>query len=238
MFEIIAACMAKSHCQPYTKDNNWWDMKHTLHVVRDLSVRRVIKQFAAKNNLVYFGLVDPKDYEHQLIRGVTASTTHTDGHYTVGTFEGRDMALVMRRNTLSFPGKPDSSYQWLIAQVDLRRGGWPHTFIDANHHDEVFYSNLAIGFAHLQDMSGVFNALAPQAHVFTAPSNYQLLHQLFNPELALIIRMHLHHFDYEINDDQLLVYSRAQLVTPQLLGDMLKAGVWLADQLDSAAKAK
>ena len=115
--------------------------RNSLHNLGDAATKRAIKQFTTKYHFVYFGHVDPREDEYELVRGITVSTTHTDNHYTVGSYNSHDIILVERRNTLSFPGKQDSTYRWLIMQIDLKRTGLPHVFIDCHHHDAVFYAN-------------------------------------------------------------------------------------------------
>jgi len=44
---------------------------------------------------------------------------------------------------------------------------------------------------------------------------------------------HWRHFDYEIEGDKLIIYAMTSLATPQTLENMLRASLWLADQLDA-----
>ena len=203
------------------------------------ATRRIIKQFAAKHHMVYFGHVDPREDEYELVRGLTLSTKHIDNHYTVGTHDGRDVILVERRNTLSFPNKPDSSYRWLIAQIDLKRSGFPHLFIDCNHHDATFYANAFLLRQGIQDLGTYFNGLSPsfaqKAKLFANPSKYTAVRELVTPEVAETIAQHFTQFDYELFDDCLLVYASNNLPTPALLEDMLRIGAWLAAHFEAVA---
>jgi hypothetical protein len=50
----------------------------------------VLRRFSKKLGFVYFGNVDQHDDEHEVIRGLTVSTTHKDAHYAVGSFDDYD----------------------------------------------------------------------------------------------------------------------------------------------------
>lgn len=211
--------------------------KQSLHNLGAATTRRMIKQFAAKHSMVYFGHVDPREDEYELVRGLTLSTKHIDNHYTVGSYHGRDVILVERRNTLTFPNKPDSSYRWMIAQIDLGRANLPHMFVDCNHHDATFYANAFLSRQGIQDLGSYFSGFSPtfaqKAKVFANPSQYAAIGALITPEVAETIAQHFTQFDYEVLDDCLLVYANNSLPTPALLEDMLKVGVWLANHLEA-----
>ncbi len=206
------------------------NMHKGLAILHKFAIGQVIKQFAAKHHLVYFGGVDSTSDEHQLIRGITASTHHTDNHYTVGTFEGHDLMLVQRRKVVSHPGKPSSNYSWLILAIDLKHSGLPHIFVDGLHHSDAFYANLHIGFAKLQDLT---NLVAPigKARLFAPTDALPVLHSLLKPDFIDSVRS-FSNFDYEVKDDQLFIYSVNPTVSTTLLSDMLRVGVWVANYLN------
>lgn len=209
----------------------------SFHNLGAAATKRIVKQFATKYHFVYFGHVDPQEDEYELVRGLTVSTTHQDNHYTVGTFDGHDIILVERRNTLTFPGKPDAQYRWLVMQIDLKRGGLPHAFIDCRHHDAVFYANAFMGNIGMQDMSGYFSGIsatfAQKCKLFASPNTYAEVGKLLTPEIAETLAQHFSQFDYEWTDDRLLVYASNYVPTPQLCDDMLRIGIWLADRFNN-----
>ena len=102
----------------------------------------VYKEICERYDLVYFGSVNQHEDEHEMVRGVTLSTTHHDQHYCVGSVQGRDVTLLKRTDSIAFPNKPAKTYSWHILQVDLRNMALPHTLLDAHHHDEDFYTHL------------------------------------------------------------------------------------------------
>lgn len=201
-----------------------------LSALHTLATRSVIKQFANKHQLVYFGSVDARSDEHQLVRGVTAASTHVDSHYTVGTFGGHDLMFVERHNKSAQPNKAPVKHHWLILQLDLRVRGLPHIFIDS-HHDETFHYNLRLGHAKLRDITTLVPSVG-HLRVMAPVENLDSVQALFGNDFAAAMHS-FNHFDYEINDDQVYVYAHNPLVTAPLLTDMLRVGVWLADYLDS-----
>lgn len=211
-------------------------LRQQLSGLNNVATKHVVKQFAAKYHLVYFGRVDAREDDHQLVRGITVSTSHTDNHYTVGTFDGHDVMLVQRRNTLTFPGKPDADYKWFILQVDLKREGLPHIFMDAHRHNETFYANLFITTPQFQDISATLAqrdpGFAARYNVFALPHDYAKINALLMPQITQTILQHFHQFDYEIIDDRVYIYATATVATLALLQEMLRAGTWLADNLN------
>jgi hypothetical protein len=211
-------------------------VRHKLSLLGDMATKRVVKQFANKYHLVYFGAVDAREDEHQLVRGVTVSTSHVDNHYTVGTLQARDIIVVQRKNTLTFPGKADGHYKWLIMQLDLEREDLPHIFIDTHHHGETFYANLFTALPQFQDfrayLAGHDPAFLKHCKVFAFPHEYESVLATLRPEITKVLAQHFMQFDYEIVDDLLYVYAESNVVTMTLLQEMLRVGIWLADVLD------
>jgi hypothetical protein len=212
-------------------------LKEPVALLHDLAAQRAVKQFAAKYGFVYFGKVDHREDEHTLVRGLTASAEHSDNHYAVGNFKGHDITLVERRNTLRYPGKQPEPYRWQIMQIDLRRDDLSHIFIDAHHHEEVFYANLFVKFGNFEDASRLFIQYDPlflkYFKVFAVPDNFEDVVDIITPELAMTLGHHFRQFDFEFDGDQLLVYASNTVITSHVLGEMLRAGLWLTEQLNA-----
>lgn len=211
-------------------------LRHRLSVLNDAATKRVVKQFSAKFGLVYFGHVDAQEDDHQLVRGLTVSTTHIDNHYTVGTVQGHDLILVQRRNTIHFPGKPPVAHKWLILEIDLERQHLPHIFLDAHHHSETFYAELFVKVPHFEEMHEHFAHADPQFaskyKVFTLPNQLPEAMHVLQPALTAVILQYFNQFNFEVIDDRLYVYANPNVVTLALLQEMLRAGVWFADALN------
>jgi hypothetical protein len=207
-----------------------------IKILGDMATKRAIKQFAARHHLVYFGHVDPRDDEYELVRGATVSTTHIDNHYTVGSIGGRDVLLVERRNKFAFPGKPAVLYKWLIMQFDLAASGLPHMFIDAHQEDETFYDTLFTELPHIQNITHIFSQRDPlfvkHCYLFGFPHQYAAIGSTLTPTITGQLAQHFQQFDFEIQDDRLYVYASKTRPAVGTLQDMATVGVWLADQLD------
>lgn len=215
-------------------------IKHPVGLMRQLATKRVIKQWAQKFDFVYFGFVDQKADDHEFVGGITFSAQHKDHHYTVGSFRNHDFVLVERQNTLKFPGKTPQSYRWLLMQIDLKRAYLPHLFIDANHHEEVFYANLFVAFSQFDNVSRLFmhrdHLFAKHFKVFTLPDAVSEVDELLSTEITAMLAHHFRQFDYEIFEDRLVIYASNSVITSHLLQEMMRVGMWLADQINSQEK--
>lgn len=212
-------------------------LKHPFGFAHYVATKRVVKQWAQKFDLVYFGKVDQQEDDYELVRGITLSAEHKDDHYTVGNFRNHDLTLVERQNILTYPGKPPQAYRWLLLQIDLQRDGLPHIFIDANHHEEVFYANLFVKFSEFDNMTPVFQQadafFAKHFKVFAPPERFDDTRRILNPDVMAMLAHHFKQFDYELQGDRLVIYASNSVVTLALLQEMMRVGFWLADHLNS-----
>jgi hypothetical protein len=212
-------------------------ISHPFSIGRGLATKKIIKQFTHKFDLVYFGYVNQREDDHELIRGITVAANHTDNHFSVGHFHGHDISLVERQNTLTFPDKQPQQYRWIIMQIDLRRSELPHIFIDAHHHDEMFYANLFVKFANLAHADSLFAESDPlfarYFNVFTPADKFDDAELLLSKEVTAMLAHHFRQFDYELGGDRLLVYASNPVVSLHLLQEMLRIGTWLADQFNA-----
>lgn len=196
-----------------------------------------IRQFIKRFDLVYFGKVDHRYDDHAVVRGVTASTQHTDRHFAVGNIKGRDVSILERTNTLNFPGKGIEDYTWIIVQVDLHTDNdIPHVFIDAHHHNEVFYANLFVNFANFHSGQSLF---VNHDHLFNkrfklyAPSDrFDDVAKVMKTDITSMLAHHFSSFDYELQDDTLYIYSSNQNTSERDIERMARVGLWLANQLE------
>lgn len=214
-------------------------LSRPLSIGREMASKKIIRQFAHKFGLVYFGYVDQREDEHELIRGITVSATHVDKHFCVGELKGHDVSLVERYNTLTYPEQPPAQYRWLIMQVDLKREGLPHVFIDGNHHEEAFYTMLFMKFANMSNANTIFTEdnplFARTFQVFAPADKFDETETMLRGEVAAMLAHHFKQFDYEIDSDKVLVYAENPIVTLHLLHEMLRVGQWLATELDKAS---
>ncbi len=213
----------------------------SLQQLRDfLRSSAVTRRFAAAHSLVYFGSID-KDDESRLVKGITVSNTYRDSHYLVGTDYGRDLIFLQRSDLLRASNKKKKElYTWNILTIDLSAPTQlPHMYIEGrNRHGPGFYETLAIkkreflelpyGFLSRYDPMFADRFVAHLSAAATVEFPY-----ILPPEKAAVIAHHFAMFDFEWHDDVLYVYFLSSHPTLHQLEHMLKAGVWLAGELDA-----
>jgi hypothetical protein len=210
-------------------------VKSAAHFVSNFAVRNVMKTFAQKHGLVYFGRVNARDDDYGVVRGITASTTHRDLHFTVGTTNGRDVVIFERQNILSLPSHRPKQFRWLISQIDIKEETLPHVFVIYNRHESVYFTNIMAIQQTAKDLTDYFASntqlSTPKYRIYASPSDYEALSKMLSPHVIQFFEKYTG-YDYEINDDCLLVYATEPVVTPQILNNMLSVGMLLADILE------
>lgn len=212
-------------------------LKSKISTVQDVAAKRAIKQFASKFKFVYFGKINQNEDDHWVVRGVTASANHKDDCCAMGGFRGRDVVIVERQNTLSFlPGQP-KHYKWQIMQIDLKSSGLPHVFLDANHHEKSFYYDFFAKYGKHENLYGSFLQDDPlflkHFKVLADQNSVNSVRAIVSPVITAMLGHHFRQFDYEIDDDTLIIYATNLPITVKTLQEMLRVGVWLADELDN-----
>ncbi len=204
----------------------------------------VTRRFAERYDLVYFGTVNSDD-ESRLVKGITVSNSHRDSHYLVGTALGRDLIFLQRSDMLhSANHKKKELYNWNILAIDLAPNAeLPHVYVEGrSRHGEGFYETLAMKRREFSELPYGFLSnydplFAKRYTIRLAASTSGELPSLLSPENAAIIAHHFSAFDYEWHDDMLYVYFLSQNPSLSQLELMLKAGVWLAGELDKPKEA-
>lgn len=207
-------------------------------VIQSRLHRRMIMQFADKIGLVYFGYVDQRHDEHSLIRGLTVSSKHRDNHYCVGTFDGYDIALVDRSDTISHPGKPTQTQNWIIMTFDLHAMvDLPHVFVGLHSHSDTFYSYIFTKFASFTKLEPGYMARDPQFDkrygIYAVAEHVLSAERLFNQEVTQMIAQEFSGMTLEISEGSLYIYAEHQRPTAALLERMLRNGLWLSQTLDA-----
>ena len=212
----------------------------TLKQVRDfISNSAVTRRFAERHSLVYFGSVSQND-ESRLVKGITVSNTHRDSHYLVGTALGRDLIFLQRSDALrSANNKKRELYNWNILAIDLAQGmRLPHVYVEGrSRHGHGFYETLAmkrrefseLPYGFLSDYDPLF---AKRYVVRLAAATASEISELLPPERAAVMAYHFTAFDFEWRNDELYVYFLSRRPSLAQLELMLKAGVWLAGELE------
>lgn len=200
--------------------------------------RRAYMQFAERIGLVYFGYVNQRHDEHQPVRGLTASASHRDNHYSIGAFQGYDVALVERTDTIRRPKKKPVSYEWVVMTFKLHRPvDLPHVFVGLHTHGDTFYSQFFTKFANFRAIranptTGYGQAFSDKYSIYAKPSQVLSSTRLFNPEIAAVIAERFDDLTIELWDNYLYIYSQHTKPSAELLDKMLTYGAWLARVLD------
>lgn len=208
-------------------------------VVQSRLRKRVFQQFATKLGFVYFGYVDQRDDEHSLIRGVTVSTKHRDNHYCIGSFDGYDVTVVERVDTLHFPGKESKTHNWTIMTLDLHHPhDVPRMFMGLSTHHDTFHAHLLTKLTHFAKIHvGVLGryeaAFTDKYALYAKPEQALSVERLFNPAVAKVIADSFGQLMLEIDDGTVYIYAESQRPTIALLEKMLQCGVWVAKVADS-----
>lgn len=204
------------------------------HVVSTRLATRAIRRFADETGLVYFGYVSQRSDEHRLVRGFTASRTHTDDNYCVGTIKGYDVTVVTRSDTVITHDKRQANY-WLIVTFDLHtHRDVPHVYLGNHRHRAAYEAK----FPKLIPLSlGVFGQYPPKFlanyTVHGSASQAVEIEQVISPPLAGVVESHFEGASVEIEDNTVYLYIEARYPNETILEKMVSNGLWLAASIDA-----
>lgn len=200
---------------------------------------KVMRRFAAKIGLVYFGTVDQHKDEHDVIRGLTMSTTHRDAHYAVGSFDDYDVSLVDRFDVSYDAYRRPTEHSWVIFQVALQDAALPHLFFKPLGHSPASYNKFFTACNHLHIINDVFN----DTHSSEFHTRYQLyglathvasIEDTLTPIVTQTIAARFWPHAIEIYEGKLYVYitEHRRREFEAVLAPTLQATTWLAGILD------
>lgn len=199
---------------------------------------RVLKKFADEVGLVYFGNVDQHEDDHSAIRGFTASLTHSDSHYSVGTYEGYDVRIVDRFDILTIPGHKNHQQFWTILEVKLTTRGLPHVFFVPTGREGGEYARLFATQPHLQPLNSMLgtNNHSPEFHgryqIMARATHSHHVEELFHSPTIVGIGSRFWPHGIEIEDDTLYIYITQAKLTKLVLETTLLSAQWLAEVID------
>jgi hypothetical protein len=198
---------------------------------------KTLKGFAAKAGLVYFGTVDQHEDEHNVIRGLTVSTTHRDAHYAVGSFDGYDVSMVDRFDVLVGSDGQAVEHTWLILQIDLQDASLPHLFFKPTGHSAGSYNKFFTAFNTLHVINQVFNdqhsdEFHSRYELYGHATHIQSIEALVGPSLTQTISARFWPHAIEVYEGKLFVYITEHRLSQTVLGSTLQSATWLASALD------
>lgn len=203
-------------------------------ISKNVATRRAVKKLADSLGLVYFGYVDQREDDHRLMRGLTVSSTHSDNHYTVGTFKTYDIAFTIRKDSLVYPDKRIKNHFWTILTVDLHTPkDIPHFYV--SHHkikEELLaryssMSKLQLGAyaPYPEDFVASYDVFASQEHSLD-------VQQIVTPQLSTMFMQHFDDMSIEISENTVYLYKTEKFPTKPQLEKMLNSGIWIAQIID------
>jgi len=200
--------------------------------------RNTIAHFAEKSGLVYFGAVDQHHDDHEIVRGLTASATHQDDHFSVGTIDGYDVQLVDRSDSFETESGALHTHHLIIFQIKLHTKKPIHHFLMVPRGaKEAEFSNLLTSGMLLQPVplgatSEYTQEFLSRYEILSLPTHFIDTELLIDNDVARSIAAHFWPLALEIWDNSLYIYSTDTSVTTHLLDTMLQNGLWLAGQID------
>lgn len=209
------------------------------HHIRNVSRSRqrgvVIRKVAKQLGLVYFGSVHPDD-EHEVVRGITVSISHKDSHYAVGSFDGYDVTIVDRDDTVKH-AHATAHRRWAIIQVALKQTPNISDVIILPHDSAHHYTHAFAGLRHLQPIealvSSPYSAEFLRRYTVMAPTHQALdVNQVLTPALADLVAFKFWPHAIELKENKVLVTITEDRLNETVLRVAVESALWLADSLD------
>lgn len=198
----------------------------------------VLRKFAKKIGLVYFGVVDQRVDDHDVIRGLTVSTTHVDDHYAVGSYDGYDVSLVDRFDVVIDRHNESSEHAWTILRLNLDKSeALPHLFLYPLGQKTKAYNKFFEATHNLQAVNTLFQGEHSQEFhnrfsVYTSSTHALSLEDVLTPAVTQTIAATLWPHAIEILDNKLYLYIIESKLSETLLETGLSSALWLARVLE------
>jgi len=196
--------------------------------------KSLLRVIADKFDFVYFGTVDQHVDDHHIVRGFSASPTHQDTSYMVGSYDGSNLIMVDRFD-VDFSTKLPKKHRWLICEIQLTaHHDIPHFFLVPHHHADLHYNKLFAGMRTLEPLA--LETSNPEFDsrytLYGLPSHHTELESLFTASFLQAIAVHLWPAAIEVNGSSLYFYSAEQPLTQQHVEIIIKNSTWFAQMLN------
>lgn len=201
---------------------------------------KTIRAFANKLGLVYFGAIHQHDDDIDAIRGFTASTTHADTHFCVGTYEGYNIRLVDRFDLVPLHQGKHLEQFWVILEVELQSKQAPRTFFVPTGPEATAYQRLYATNPHLQPLNKMlFSTHSPEFHgrfnILSRTAHVDTIEHIFTSPLIVGIAARFWPHGLEVHNGKLYVYITHR-PTRTVLESILQSSLWLAEMIDEQAE--
>lgn len=198
-----------------------------------------LREFADTVGLVHFGTVHQHDDDINAIRGFTASLTHRDTHYAVGTYNGYDIRMANRFDVIRIAGNPYHEQLWTIVEVELENRAVPHMFFVPTGHESGEYGRLYATQPNMQPLNSLLNENhSPEFHgrfqILASPTYSHKVEMLFTSPIIASIGARFWPHGVEIEHGKLLIYITQHRLTKAVLESTLASALWLAETIDDS----
>lgn len=201
---------------------------------------KALRAFSKAIGLVSFGTVHQHDDDHNAIRGFTASLTHRDTHFAVGTYGDFNIRLVNRFDIIEHVGKKPIPQVWTILEIELASKSVPHMFFVPTGREAGEYSRLYATHPTFQPINSmILSNRSPEFHgrfqIVAKPTHSHAAETFFTSPVIVGIGARLWPHGIEIEHGKLLIYITEHRLTKTVLETALVSGLWLAETIDEAA---
>lgn len=218
-------------------------IRHIVHRLSPIFRERgkVLRKFSETLGLVHFGTVHQHEEDYIPIRGFTASLTHRDTHYAVGTYNGYNIRLVNRYDIIRIAGNPNHEQFWTIVEIDLETKSLPHMFFIPTGHEAGEYGRLYATQPHMQPLNSMLmNNKSPEFHgrfqILASAAHSHKIETLFTSPVIVGIGSRVWPHGIEIERGKLLVYITQHRLTKTVLDTTLASALWLAETIDEISE--
>lgn len=202
------------------------------------SRKKVLKTFIDKLGLAYIGIMHQHDDEYDAIRGFTASTSHRDAHYAVGTYDDINIRVVDRFDIQKKYGNKAKPESLVVFEFELSNKDFPHTFFVptgrpvGTSYERVFTANV-----HMQPLNSTLQhtnhspGFYGKYQILSRPTHSNRVASLLTSPVIFGIGEKLWPCGIEINRNKLYIYISEQLLVKDTLDKIFISGLWLTKEL-------
>ena len=198
-----------------------------------------LRSFSGTIGLVHFGSVHQHDDDYAAIHGFTASLTHQDTHYAVGTYNGFNIRFVNRFDVIRVAGNPNHEQLWTILEIELENRSLPHMFFVPTGREAGEYGRIHATQPNIHPLNSALSDIrSPEFHgrfqILANPSHSHTVESFFTSPIIAGIASRFWPHGIEIERGKLLVYITEHRLDKAVLESALLSGLWLAETIDES----
>jgi len=200
-----------------------------------------LRRFSDQLGLVHFGDIHQHNDDLDAIRGFTASLTHRDTHFAVGTYNGFNIRMTNRFDVIRIAGNPNHEQLWTIIEIELDAKSIPHMFFIPTGREAGEYGRLYATQPNMQPLNSmILDNRSPEFHgrfqIFASATHSHKVESLFTSPIIVGIGSRFWPHGIEIEHGKLLVYITEDRLTKAVLESALASALWLAETIDSSSE--